>query len=125
MALKEKILKESEIRKNTKNIYTNEQLRSKKQRELFLEICERVEEKIDCSEIPINSCKDVFTVLENNNLYIGDIVSKNDYEDFKKFIITSKNQYCPIIGKKPDKIYNFGKEEDRLEFSKTHEGIRF
>lgn len=124
MALKEKILRERNEKKYKKT-YTQEQLYHKKQRGLFLEICERIEEKIDCSEIIINSCEDVFIILEKNNLYIDDIIPKNDYENFKKFITTSKNQYCPISGKNPDKIYDFGKEEDRLEFLKMHEGVQF
>lgn len=91
----------------------------------FLKICERLQKSVDLSEIRCNTYAIVFEQIEKNNLDISDLVPKSQYAQFKKDMIESKVQACPSLGKAPDKIYDFNKVEDRLEYLKLHEGARF
>lgn len=87
---------------------------------LFLKICERLENNID-DETSCNTYEEVFNEIEKRNINVSDIIPKEKYDEFKKTMSNDKAQSCPHIGKEPDRIYNLGKEKDRLEFAKLHD----
>lgn len=85
----------------------------------FLDICERLEKNIDDNTCCTKS-EDVFNEIEKRNIYIFDIISKRCYDELKKYILESKVQSCPIIGKEPGCALDLNKYEDCLEYMRIH-----
>lgn len=96
-----------------------------KQYRVFLRICGRLQECVDLKDIQCGTYQEVFEQIEKNNIDISDIVPRNKYRKFKNDMIASPVQMCPTLGKKPDKIYDFNKEEDRIEYAKLHGNVMF
>ena len=124
MTLKERVLK----RKRT---ITKEDLEAYRKSpeaqryDMFLKICERLQNNVNLDEICCGTYQEVINEIEKRNIDISDIVSRDEYQTFKKELLNEKAQWCPHIGKEPDKIYDFNKEGDRLEFLHKHKGIQF
>lgn len=124
MTLKEKVL-------NRKQILTKEELEKENMSEesqnyeKFLNICDVLKKSMDLKNIKCNTYEDVFLLIEKNHINIEHIISKNQYDKFKKKMLSEKTQWCPNIGKSNEKIYDFTKEEDRLEYMKKHKDVRF
>lgn len=92
--------------------------------EKFLDICDRLTATVDLSEIHCSTYVEVFTLIEQYNVDISDIVTTEEYVEFKNAMITSKVQCCFPLGKLPDKVYDFNKEEDRIEYLNSHKSFR-
>lgn len=90
----------------------------------FLNICDRLTASVDLSDIHCSTYAEVFTLIEQYHIDISDIVPANEYEQFKNDMLTDKVQCCFPLGKLPDKIYDFSKEKDRIEYLRNHEGFR-
>lgn len=118
MTLKEKVL-------NRKNIEYATDIKSEKQYDDFLTICERLQKTIDLSNIDCNSYADVFLLIEKYNINITDIISDEKYEDFKNDMINDKAQCCPILGKRSKILYDSNNENDMINYLKNHGGGSF
>lgn len=92
---------------------------------VFLKICERLQNIVDLSEVHCSTYEEVFEQIEINNVDISDIVQHKEYEQFKKQLLSDPCPWCPILGKLPEKVYDFNKEEDMSEYLRLHEGARF
>lgn len=119
MTLKERVLnRKPTITKEEMDAYDNSE--DAKKYDLFLDICERIQSTVDCSQIRCSTYKQVFDIIEQYKVYVFDIVSENDYEEFKKYMLESKAQCCPSLGKAPDKVYDFNNEKDREEIMEIY-----
>lgn len=83
---------------------------------LLLRMCDRLENSIDCSKIYISGYQDIFDALDKYNIFIFDIVPKDQYEKFKKYMLESKVQICPLIGKESDNPFDLSREDDCLKY---------
>ena len=124
MTLKERILsrKPSTTKEDLERAHNSE---SSKRFRRFLRICERLNSKMDLSNIPCDRYKDVFELIEKHHIDISDIVPVDEYPEYKRLMIEDKVQMAPPIGKVPDKIYDFSKEEDRLEYMRINGKVQF
>lgn len=111
MTLKEKIL-------NTRPTITKEDLEraadspKAKQYSKFLDICERLEMSVNLSNIHCSTYKEVFELIEKHHVDISDIISDENYDDYKNMILNMKSKRCPSLGKLSDKIYDLNNPED-------------
>lgn len=116
MTLKEKVL-------NRKPSFTKEEIEAIrnspeiKRYDKFLDICERLQENVDLSDIECNTYQDAFDLVEKYNVYIFDIVPKDEWDQFKKYMMEDKAKCAPMIGKDPDRIYDLSKPEDYIEYA--------
>lgn len=120
MSLKERILRRKHhITKKEFDTYMNSD--KGKMNEMFIQICDRLEDMFYGKEINCQNNEDVFKIVEEHHIFIFDIVNKEDYEKLKEYILNKKNKWCPVIGK--HKTYNLNKKEDLDEFMRTHNDI--
>lgn len=90
----------------------------------FLQVCERLQERVDLSGIYCSTYSKVFELVENKNVDISDIVSDTEYTDFKQALLEDKVQNCPQLGKKPDKIYDLRNPEDYAAYMEKRRANR-
>lgn len=90
----------------------------------FLQICERLQERVDLSSIYCSTYSKVFELVENKNVDISDIVSDAEYADFKQALLEDKVQNCPQLGKKPDKTYDLRNPEDYAAYMEKRRANR-
>jgi hypothetical protein len=124
MGLKEKVIAQSkrdleiEHRNRIKNAKHYEE-RAKK-RKIFWAICERLTNRIDLSDIECYTYAKVFELIEINHIDISDILHGYDYDEFKNELLQSNIQFCPNLGKEPERIYDFHNIDDVLEYEKKY-----
>ena len=117
MTLKEKILnRKRTITKQDRDNYL--QTKDAKDYDLFLNICERVVATIDCSKLKCDTYSEVFDIIDTYHISVFDIVSEQEWNDFKNSMLNSKTQCCPTLGREPNKIYDLTNVEDYMEYSK-------
>lgn len=119
MTLKEKILKESAMRK--KNERTPDK-KSELEYDLFLKICENVDKYIfDMNmNIECNTYEEVFNAIENYHIDISNIIKDGEYENFKQNMLSDRAQWCPHVGKNNDNLV-FDEKYDS-NFKEKHGG---
>jgi len=93
-----------------------ENLPEMKRHDLFLEMCERLEDK--CENIKCVTISEVFNEIENNNVYVFNIVSKREYDNFKKLVIEENILFTPLG--KPDRIFDLHNQKDFNDYKKLH-----
>ena len=124
MTLKERILNSKpSITKEDLEIQRNSE--DAKRYDDFLKICKRLQNQINLSDIYCSTYDKVFELIEEYKIEISDIVPKEKYSQYKKLMLESGAQLCPTLGKDPDKIYDFSKEEDRLEYMRINGKVQF
>lgn len=83
-----------------------------KQLDIFYDVCERVAEKVNVTNIKCDTYEVVFELIEKNNVDISDIIVPYTYAEYKKAILESMVRIPPHIGKKPDKVYDPNDPDD-------------
>lgn len=124
MTLKERILsmKPSITKEDLERVNNSE---SSKRFRKFLCICEILNSQMDLSNTVCNSYKDVFELIEKYHIDISNIIPADEYQEYKRLMIEDRVQMSPPIGKEPDKVYDFSKEEDRLEYLRINGKVQF
>lgn len=124
-------MKLSEKYANRKPSITMEELEKEhnspesKRYRLFLKICERLAENINCDEIDCGTYEEVLELIEKNNIYISDIIKDNEYQTFKNLLLKDDIKICPFSKKNVEQTFDFNKQEDMVKYRKLHNGGQF
>lgn len=120
MTLKERLYEESkhwhikeeldEFRKNKTEGY--------KMCETFDDICDHLGKTMDLSDIYFPDYASVFDFIEKNNINISNMIKPYEYDYFKKKVLAEPVIMLPMIGKKPDKVYDLTNRDDYEEYWK-------
>lgn len=92
---------------------------------IFLKICERLEEYIIGEDVSYGTYKEIFDAIEDRNIDISNIVSNKQYDAFKRYILSQKVQCCPTVGKQKTPKYDLSNEEGRLRFIDENGFVQF
>lgn len=123
MTLKERLLSQPLSPTHKMKIELNKE-KDDKQYQLFLRICDRLKSHIAGENISCNTYEKIFNTIESRRIDISDIISKEEYESFKKDMLKRKFQWCPQINDKESK-YDLTKEEDRIRFIDENGFVQF
>lgn len=86
----------------------------------FLQICDRLQKTVDLSDIYCSTYEKVFELIEQHHVDITDIISENEYGNFKDAMLKSRVRCCPTLGKDPERIYDLNNGKDRLDYMRLH-----
>lgn len=90
-----------------------------KRYEKFLDICDILYDSINEEKEYYSTCKDIFKAVEEKHLDILNIISNDEYEDFKVKALKD-DFFCPCIGNPPEPKYDISTSEGYLAFCKDH-----
>lgn len=120
MTLKERLYKERKhwhIKEELEEFEKNK-TEGYKMCEKFDDICYHLEKTMDLSEIYFPDYISVFTFIERNDIDISNMIKPYDYDYFKKKVLAEPVIMPPMIGKKPNKVYDFTNIDDYEEYWK-------
>lgn len=99
MTLKERLYEERKHWHIKERLEKAENSEGYKQLNMFHDVCERVAEKVDVSDIECDTYEIIFELIEKNHVDISDIIMPYTYTEYKKAMLTSRVRTSPGIGK--------------------------